>query len=190
METSPLPVKGCKIWSMLGTHGPWVVKFFSVPHLLWQGSSVYNGHLRGHVALTPAAERWQWSCHYLFFTTSVAAEYSNTQPSMELTDCLLFAFASLGSYSLLWRLYHCIRKASVLGSQSHFFVVTIRFVNVLLSMRPRDLFRSTCTIYGYLYSPKYIILEISCRTVALRNNYCWQTVLSIIFFSGELQFCS
>ena len=24
METSPLPAKGCKCWSMLGTHGHWV----------------------------------------------------------------------------------------------------------------------------------------------------------------------
>ena len=50
METSPLPVKGCKFWSMLGTHG-------HVQHLLWQGTSVYNGHLRGPVRLTPIAER-------------------------------------------------------------------------------------------------------------------------------------
>ena len=26
METSPLPVKGCKFWPMLGTHGHWVVR--------------------------------------------------------------------------------------------------------------------------------------------------------------------
>ena len=83
---------------------------FSVPHLLWQGSSVYNGHLRGHVALTPAAERLAMELSLpVFFTTYVAAEYSNTQPSMELPDCLLFAFASLASYSLLWRRYQCIR---------------------------------------------------------------------------------
>ena len=29
----------------------------SVPHLLWHGASVDNGHLRGHVTLTPVAER-------------------------------------------------------------------------------------------------------------------------------------
>ena len=42
METSPLPVKGCKFWPMLGTHGHWAVRFFSMPHLLWHGASVYN----------------------------------------------------------------------------------------------------------------------------------------------------
>ena len=31
--------------------------FFSVPHLMWHGASVYNGHLRGPVTLTPIAER-------------------------------------------------------------------------------------------------------------------------------------
>ena len=30
--------------------------FSSVPHLLWHGASVYNGHLRGPVTLTPIAE--------------------------------------------------------------------------------------------------------------------------------------
>ena len=30
--------------------------FFSVPHLLWHGASVYNDHLRGPVTLTPIAE--------------------------------------------------------------------------------------------------------------------------------------
>ena len=33
--------------------------FFSVPHLLWHGASVYNGHLRGPVILTPIAERFK-----------------------------------------------------------------------------------------------------------------------------------
>ena len=31
--------------------------FFSVPHLLWHGTTVYKGHLRGPVTLTPIAER-------------------------------------------------------------------------------------------------------------------------------------
>ena len=57
METSPLPVKGCKFWPMLGTHGHWAGGFFSVPHLMWHGSSVYNGHFWGLVTLTPIAER-------------------------------------------------------------------------------------------------------------------------------------
>ena len=32
-------------------------EFFNVPHLLWHGASIYNGHLREPVALTPIAER-------------------------------------------------------------------------------------------------------------------------------------
>ena len=31
--------------------------FFSVPHLLWHGVSIYNGHLWEPVTLTPIAER-------------------------------------------------------------------------------------------------------------------------------------
>ena len=31
--------------------------FFSVPHLLWHGASVYNGHLQGLVSLTSNAQR-------------------------------------------------------------------------------------------------------------------------------------
>ena len=38
--------------------------FFSVPHLLWNGASVYNSHLWGPVTLTPIAEHlklwWIW----------------------------------------------------------------------------------------------------------------------------------
>ena len=42
------PGKGCKFWPMLGMAiEQW--GFFSVPHPLWHGASVYNGHLRGLV---------------------------------------------------------------------------------------------------------------------------------------------
>ena len=41
-------------------------RFFSVLHLLWHVTSVYNSHLLGPVTLTPI---YQWSCHNLFFTT-------------------------------------------------------------------------------------------------------------------------
>ena len=47
LETLPLPMKCCKFWWMLVTHGNWSVGFFSVPHLLFHVASVYNGHLRG-----------------------------------------------------------------------------------------------------------------------------------------------
>ena len=58
METLPLPVKGCKFWpicsSFMATE-QW--GFFSVPHSLWHGASVYIVHLRGPMTLTPIAER-------------------------------------------------------------------------------------------------------------------------------------
>ena len=43
--------------------------FFNVPHLLWQGPTLYNGNLPGPVTLPFVAERLaveQWSCQYLF----------------------------------------------------------------------------------------------------------------------------
>ena len=48
--------------------------FFSVPHLLWHGASVYNGHLQGLVTLTLLPSVWLWSFRYLFLRPrSIAA---------------------------------------------------------------------------------------------------------------------
>ena len=67
---SPKPGKGFKFWPtcIIGTQGYWAGRqdFFNVSHLLWHGTSVYKGHLRGPVTLT-VAERL--SCHYLILTT-------------------------------------------------------------------------------------------------------------------------
>ena len=63
---SPLPVKGCKFWPMLGTLAIEQWGYFSVPHLLWHEASVYNGHLRGPVALALIAERIAVEPSYLF----------------------------------------------------------------------------------------------------------------------------
>ena len=44
---------------ILGTHGYSSIEqwgFFDVPHLLWRGTTVYNGHLWGSMTLTPVAE--------------------------------------------------------------------------------------------------------------------------------------
>ena len=43
--------------------------FFSVPHLLWHGASVYNGYLRGPMTLTPIAERLAVELSLPVFTT-------------------------------------------------------------------------------------------------------------------------
>ena len=40
--------------------------FFSMPHLLLHGSSIYNDHFLGPVALTPVVGPWQWSCHCIY----------------------------------------------------------------------------------------------------------------------------
>ena len=57
--TSLLSLKGFVI--MTYTRHSWPLSskgsLISVPHLLWHGASVDNGHLRGHVTLTPVAER-------------------------------------------------------------------------------------------------------------------------------------
>ena len=56
--------------------------FFGVPHLLWHGKSVYNGHLRGPVTLTSIAERLAEELSLPVFTTSVCRGWdSNAKPS-------------------------------------------------------------------------------------------------------------
>ena len=40
---------------------------FSVQHLLWHGTSVYNGYLQGPVASHLLPSVWKWSCYYLFY---------------------------------------------------------------------------------------------------------------------------
>ena len=56
--------------------------FFSVPHLMWNGAFVYNGHLRGPVILTPIAERLTVEPSLPVFTTEVCCGLdSNIQPS-------------------------------------------------------------------------------------------------------------
>ena len=56
--------------------------FFSVPDLLWHRTSVYNGHLRGPVTLTPIAERLAGELSLPVLTCQVCRGWdSNTQPS-------------------------------------------------------------------------------------------------------------
>ena len=68
METSPLPAKVCNCLPMLGTNGQRAVRVHqrATPTL----TSVYNGHLRGPVTLTPLAERLEVE---LSLSVSVAA---------------------------------------------------------------------------------------------------------------------
>ena len=48
--------------------------FFNVPHLLWHGPTLYNGHRRGHVTLTPVAERLAVELSLPVFTTQVCRD--------------------------------------------------------------------------------------------------------------------
>ena len=101
METSPLPLKSCKFWPMLGTHGHW--GFFSVPHLLWQGASVYNGHLRGPKTLTPVAGHLAVKLSLPVFTTWVCRDWdSNSQHSACEANALThYATATVVEWCLL-----------------------------------------------------------------------------------------
>ena len=67
-------------WSTLMAIEQW--GFFSVPHLLWHGASVNNGHLRGQATLTPAAKRLAVELPLPVLTTEVCRGWvSNTKPS-------------------------------------------------------------------------------------------------------------
>ena len=82
IDTSPLQVKGCKFWPMLGTNVHIAVKVLIVPNLLWHGASVYNGRLRGPVTLPPIDERLEVELSKPVFMTCVCRGWeSNTQPS-------------------------------------------------------------------------------------------------------------
>ena len=115
-ETSPLPVKGCKFWPLLGTHSHWT-EFFSVPHLLWNGASVQNGYLRGPVTLTLIAEGLAVELSLPVFATYVCRGWdSNTQPSAcganALTHCATTAAISFekNMWHYLFIAWHSIRS--------------------------------------------------------------------------------
>ena len=56
--------------------------YYRMPHLLWHGSSVYNGHLRGLVTLTTFADRLAVELLLFVFTIKVRRVLdSNTHPS-------------------------------------------------------------------------------------------------------------
>ena len=47
-------------------------------HLMRHGASICDGDLRGPMTLTPVAERWQWSFHYLFLRIRSVAAWIRT----------------------------------------------------------------------------------------------------------------
>ena len=58
METSSLPVKGCKFWPMLGTRGHWAVR------VLWRATSTVR---KAHPFITVISED-PWHSHLLLFS--------------------------------------------------------------------------------------------------------------------------
>ena len=76
METPPLPVKGCKF------------NLFSA-HLLWNGASVYNGHLRGLVTYCRAFGSWAVTvCFYDLGLSRLGFEHSTSAcRAISLTHC-------------------------------------------------------------------------------------------------------
>ena len=63
---------------------------FSVPHILWHGASVYNGHLRRPVTLTLMPSIWQWSCHYLFLRIRFVAAGIRTSNFRHATSFVIY----------------------------------------------------------------------------------------------------
>ena len=97
--------------------------FFSVPHLLWHGASVNNGHLRGPVTLAPNAERVAVRLSLPVLTILVCRGWdSKTQPSAwganALTHCttaaacwllfLLFLFVCIWHFNSFLKNYFWI----------------------------------------------------------------------------------
>ena len=97
METAPLLVKDCKFWPMLALMDIEQWGFFSVPHLLWHGTSVYNGHRRGPLTLAPVTDHLGVETSLPVLTTQVCRGCdSNTQTSKHkanvLNDCVTNMF--------------------------------------------------------------------------------------------------
>ena len=72
METSPLPMKSCKFWPMLGTHGNWATSEGSLAchaYCNTRNPFIMHGHLRRPVTLTPIAARWAVESSPPVFTT-------------------------------------------------------------------------------------------------------------------------
>ena len=98
--------------------------FFSVPHLLWHGASVYNGHLRWPVTLTPIAERLAVELSLPVFTAKVCCGWdSNTQPSACKENALTYC-ATAVAIGNNWGIFflHLISYDLVLKSYDYWFL--------------------------------------------------------------------
>ena len=174
---------GLHIWPILGTHGQLAWGFFSMPHLLWHRTSFDNGHLRGHVTLTPGPSVWQWSCHYLFYDLVCRGWDTNTQPSAceanALTDCITAAVAvfvhvtSIVSSNVFTM--HCQFWAPAFGKPSEQDVQNAN----LRKFRIFRLFKGNWVdllmiIWKKMYFDKYFYLIIlsNCAKIWFKFAYC------------------
>ena len=83
----------------------------TVPHLLWHGASVYNGHLRRPVTLTPIAERLAVELSLPVFTILVNSGWdSNTQPSAYGANALTNCATAAVCWSLLMQWWVMVKK--------------------------------------------------------------------------------
>ena len=105
METSPLPVKGCTFLPMLGTHGHRALRVTCLPHILRHGPTLYNGHLRGPVTLTPVAERLALKLSLPVLTTQVCCDHrSNPDHPHERRTLYVNATAAVDFIFFPWAL--------------------------------------------------------------------------------------
>ena len=114
--------------------------FFSLPHLLWHGTSVYNGHLRGPVTLTPITECLAVELSLLVFTTKVCRGLDqNTQHSA--CGPTLLIFLGLCMYDIcIWKQFYLQQS----GNPNQPLFTTKTFASVL------GLAYYTCACFSFI----------------------------------------
>ena len=95
--------------------------FFNVPHRLRHGPTVYNGHLRGPVTLTPVAERLAVELSLPVFTNRVCRD-RESNPDLPHTRRTLYLYARWSfSDSVLFVSWCCVWLVMVCcGSDTQF----------------------------------------------------------------------
>ena len=99
---------------MLGTHVHKAVRVLQRAKLLWHGTSVYNGHLRGPVPLTPVAERLAAELSLPVFTTLVCRD-RGSKPDLPhaMRTLYLYANCKVNKFTLKVRYIVCCLIYSV-----------------------------------------------------------------------------
>ena len=92
--------------------------FFNVPHLLWQGPTLYNGHLRGPVTLTPVAKRLAVELLLPGFSTQVCRD-RGSNPDLLHARRMLYLYALSRIYDPL----HFWLKAGTMVENLYLYVL-------------------------------------------------------------------